>query len=288
MNDRPEYRYNSAMAVIHRQYRNPHNLLSLYGGQVRQMVPLKAENARAFRKLFNILIKCQTIEVDSHYNLLETTEIICMVLLKLTLHLQDRWNHNPLQLQKISSKGPQVIDLTNFFEDKMTLVNDPLYSRGAVGQYVIRAPRCNEKRERKRFTTMETVTDNSCNISYDTSNKVASKVEMYPMCNKNHDIENCTYYLPQTMEETSKFLFKNKLCYGCLKTVTKEHNAKTCLSRRSCKVCNGKNETTLDGYLKKKIAITNDKRLIHDEKNQGGVKCASVNTSTDYVYVYFQ
>ena len=91
------------------------------------MVPLKAENARAFRKLFNILIKCQTIEVDDHYHLLETTEIICMVLFKLTLHLQDRWNHKPLQLQKISSKRPQVIDLTNFFEDKMTLVNDPLY-----------------------------------------------------------------------------------------------------------------------------------------------------------------
>ena len=130
---------------------------------------------------------------------------------------------------------------------------------------------------------METVTDISCNISYNKSNKVASKVEMYPMCNKNHDIENCTYYLPQTMEENSNFLFKNKLCYGCLKTVTKEHNAKTCLSRRSHKVCNGKNETTLDGYLRKKIAITNDKRLIQDEKNQGGVKCASVNTSTDVI-----
>ena len=201
MNDKPEYRYNNAMAVVHRKYGNPHNLLSSYGRQVRQMVTLKAGNARAFRKLFNILIiKCQTIEVDGHYNLLETTEIICMVLSKLTLHLQDRWNRNPLQLRKKSSKGPQVIDLTNFFEDKMTLVNDPLYSRGAVSQYVIRAPRCNEKRERKRFTAMETVTDNSCNISYDKSNKVASKVEMYPMCNKHHDIENCTYYLPQTME----------------------------------------------------------------------------------------
>ena len=67
--------------------------------------------------------------------------------------------------------------------------------------------------------------------------------------------------------------------------MTKEHNAKTCLSRCSCKVCNGKNETTLDGYFRKKIAITNDKRLTHDEKNQGGVKCASVNTSTDVISI---
>ena len=41
------------------------------------------------------------------------------------------------------------------------------------------------------------------------------------LLNENHDIEDCTYYLQQTMEERSKFLFKNKLCYGCLKTVPK-------------------------------------------------------------------
>ena len=30
INDRPEYRYNNAMAVFHRQYGNPHTLLSSY------------------------------------------------------------------------------------------------------------------------------------------------------------------------------------------------------------------------------------------------------------------
>ena len=68
------------------------------------------------------------------------------------------------------------------------LVNDPLYSRDAVNQYVDRAPRYSEKRERKKVNAMATVTDNSCNMSHDKSNKVASKVEMYPMWNENHDI----------------------------------------------------------------------------------------------------
>ena len=148
----------------------------------------------------------------------------------------------------------------------MTLVNDPLYSCGAVSQYVERAPRRSEKRERKRFSAIATVTINSCNISEDKSNKIASKVEVCPKCNKNHDTEDCTYYLQQTMEERNKFLFKNKLCYGCLKTVTKEHNAKTCSSRRSCKVCSGKHVTTLHDYLRKKTAINSDKGLTNDGK----------------------
>ena len=103
------------------------------------------------------------------------------------------------------------------------------------------------------------------------------------MCNENHDIEDCTYYLQKTMKERSKFLFKDKLCYGYLKTVTKEHSAKTCSSKISCKVCNEKHMTTIQGYLRKTTAINSDKGLTHDGKNQESVKCASVNTGTDLI-----
>ena len=108
----------------------------------------------------------------------------------------------------------------------MNFLNNLLYSLNAVSQYINRAPRYSEKRERKKVNAMATVADNSFNISHDKRNKVASKVEVCRTCNKNHDIEDCTYYLQQRMEEKSKFLFKNKLCHGCLKAVTKEHNAK--------------------------------------------------------------
>ena len=90
----------------------------------------------------------------------------------------------------------------------MTLVNDPLCSRDAVSQYVDRVYRYSEKREKKNFSAMETVADNTCNMSHDESNKVTSKVEVYPMCNKNHDIEDCTYYLQQKWEKEASFYSK--------------------------------------------------------------------------------
>ena len=52
---------------------------------------------------------------------------------------------------------------------------------------------------------MATVVDNYCNISQLKSNKVASKVEVCPMRNENHDIQDCTYYLQKTMEEKNKY-----------------------------------------------------------------------------------
>ena len=33
-----------------------------------------------------------------------------------------------------------MIDLANFVENEMTLVNDPLYSREAVSQYLVKRP----------------------------------------------------------------------------------------------------------------------------------------------------
>ena len=34
------------------------------------------------------------------------------------------------------SREPQMFDLANFVEDKMTIVSDPLYSGDAVSQYI--------------------------------------------------------------------------------------------------------------------------------------------------------
>ena len=104
INDGPEYGYNNAMEILHRQCGNSHTLLSSYRREVRQMAPLTAGDVTAFRKLFNLLIKYQTIEVDGHYNPLDSPEIVCTVLSKLPLHLQDRWNHNTLQLRRKYSK----------------------------------------------------------------------------------------------------------------------------------------------------------------------------------------
>ena len=59
------------------------------------MLSLKSEDAAAFQT-FDFLIKSQTMEDGSQHNPLDTPETICIILKKLTLHLQDRWNQNTL------------------------------------------------------------------------------------------------------------------------------------------------------------------------------------------------
>ena len=162
INDRADCGYKNAIALLQKQYGNPHTMLSSYRKEIKLMQPLKPGDAAAFRKLFNFLIKCQTMRVGSKRNPLDTPEMICMILAKLPLHLQDRWNRNTLLLRRRDSREPTLIDLANFVEDEMTLVNDPLYSREAVRQYLEKGPtRQAHRGDRRKFHTMATKTDNS-------------------------------------------------------------------------------------------------------------------------------
>ena len=90
------------------------------------MVPLKAGDGTAFRKLFNFVIKCQIIEVD--------VTIIVYRHQKLSAPFYQNSYCN-FKIDGITShcsfeeniQKNDLIDLANFVEDEVTFVNDPLY-----------------------------------------------------------------------------------------------------------------------------------------------------------------
>ena len=66
-------------------------------------------------------------------NSLETPGVISIILAKIPGYLQDRWNRNVQKIRKVQRREPGLIELTNFIEDEMVIVNVPLFSREAVG-----------------------------------------------------------------------------------------------------------------------------------------------------------
>ena len=103
-----------------------------------------------------------------------------------------------------------LIDLANFVEDEMTLVNDLLYSKEAVSQCLKKGPtRQGHRGDRRKFHAMATKTDNSSEGS-EKGNKMSSE-KTCPVRGEKHDIEDFKYYLQETLEERSKLVFKKKL-----------------------------------------------------------------------------
>ena len=114
------------------------------------------------------------------------------------------------------SREAQLFDLANFVEDEMTLVSDPLYFRDAISQYIEK----NQKFIKPKKLTVNTVKAEEVG-KIDISKKL-KVVNRCPVCNENHDIDDCVFFLQQTLKEQSKLLYKRKLCYGCFEEVTKE------------------------------------------------------------------
>ena len=92
INDRAHCGCKNTIVLLQKQYGNPHIMLSSHRKEIKWMQPLKPGVAAAFQRLFNFLIKCQTVGVGSKHNPLDTPEMICMILAKLPPHLQARQN----------------------------------------------------------------------------------------------------------------------------------------------------------------------------------------------------
>ena len=121
IHDRPGCGFANAMRILEKQYGNPHKLLESHRKDIKQMTKIKPGDAAAYRRLFNFLIKCQSLEYGSQ-NPLDTPDVICMILAKILGYLQDRWN-------------------------------DPLFSREVVGQYEEKSLKQQSRSTKHKFQT---------------------------------------------------------------------------------------------------------------------------------------
>ena len=97
------------------------------------------------------------------------------------------------------------------------------------------------------------------------------------MCNGRHDLDECKAFNDMTVEERSKSLSMQKLCYGCYEVSSPKHTARNC-PRRNCKICLAKHPTGLHGY---KIRSKNDSKNDYDPDNCANIKdihCESIRT----------
>ena len=87
-------------------------------------------------------------------------------------------------------------------------------------------------------------------------------------------------------EEKEKIFRKRKLSYGCLKPITKDHNAKNCLQRLTCRICVACHPIILHVYVPK-VKTDSNQNTANPEcssRNAAGeenLMCASVSGKFD-------
>ena len=129
--------------------------------------------------------------------------------------------------------------MTDFIEEETILMNDPLFSREALADYQTKLEHPVRQRRMKNYT-IRAEDENKKDVrgsSEDSSSKCK-------MCNRQHDLDECKAFNDMAVEERSKFLSKQKLCYGCYEVISAKHTARNGLRRKNCKICLAKHPTS--------------------------------------------
>ena len=114
-----------------------------------------------------------------------------------------------------------------------------------------------------------------------TDSSKTTDLELYVTCQEKHPPDKCESIMENPLNETIKILRQEKLCYGCLKPMAKDHNAKNCQQRPACRICAACHPTILHGCVPK-VKTDNSQSIANPECSSGNaagkenVMCVSV------------
>ena len=209
---------------------------------------VKPGDASGFRKFYSFVLKCETFSKSTAWNALETPETLFILVLKLPDSLRDRWNRKVQMVRRNLGREPCLSDFASFVHKETTLVNDPIFSKNAVLEYVQTPKKKHDKK--KKYGIFAT--------------KVGEVVKC-SVCEGNHDLDEGSTCLQFHLRERSKWLFYNKLCYGSLGAISVNHNTRNCKSRKECKVCKKRHPTCMV-IKQRKVRLSS--QMLTLQKNQ--------------------
>ena len=221
----PHSCYSTAVSLLDKEYGNPHILSCSYLKELRQWKPVKENDAASFKKFHRFLLQCQTYKLDDRLRELDSTDMIRVIISKVHASHQGRWLRKALDIRRKNEKEANFDDLVKFFGREAEVLSDPAYSRDALA----------DTNSVRSFSTL-------CNSK-------DLKIFECPLCKSAHDLEDCEQYLQKDLDQRHKTIFQERLCFGCLEPVDKDHGhvSKSCTKRRKCRVCQEEHPTTLHG-----------------------------------------
>ena len=243
------------MRLLNNRYGNPHYLLASYRKEIKALPSVKPGHASGSKKFCSFVLKCETFSKSTTWNALETPEMLCILVLKLPGSLRDTWNRKVQVVRRNFGRELCLSDSASFVHEETTLIIDPSPEK-----------KHNKKKKYETFAT-----------------KGGEVVKCF-LCEGNHDLDDCNSFLWFDLQERSKWLFHNKLCYDCLSVISVNHNARNCKNRKECKVCKKIHPTSLYGYKAEKSKAKQPDGN-SSEESKVNVNCTIANTKSDAISV---
>ena len=203
----------------------------MYQKEVKNWQPIKFGDAIAFRQFHNFLLRCKSVATNQRWKTLDTANILCMLTSKLPSDIMERWNREVLKIRRQQYQESNLEDFTKYVEDEAILMSDLLFSRQALSEYLLKPERLLREDQRKKKAANYRVQSDESQIKKDENvdrSKSGKEKESCVLCNGSHNLDECKAYNNMVVKECSKFLTKQKLCYGCYEEIS-THTAREIL-----------------------------------------------------------
>ena len=104
-----------------------------------------------------------------------------------------------------------------------------------------------------------------------------------PLGDNKHDLDECKSFKEKGLQERSRLLFEQKLCYDCFSPISASHNVRNCKNRKEWKVCKKRHSTSLHGYKTDKPKEKLEKSREENDNEQKDFHCATVDMSSEII-----
>ena len=115
--------------------------------------------------------------------MLNTPDIVCMLLSKLPGSVRDKWSRKVLTVRRRGNREPEMVDFIQFINDETLIVTDPVFSKEEVEQYIGKKPSY-KKGKISVFST-----------------KIEENLDVSIYCDEQHKLEICNSFNHPAMND---------------------------------------------------------------------------------------
>ena len=247
--------YACAKAELKQEFGNPYILARAYISKIEQWPTIKANDGEAMNSLVTFLKKCRgSLPSLRHLQQLNTDLYMQRIIVKLPYAVQASWRKFVCQHEE-RNEDINFEKLVLFIDKQAKQARHPVYSVDALADI---EPKLAVTAENKGRHRVKQVTLKSTSLATDVVEKTPAiaiqslssvKANLYcSMCSKtNHELDTCRRFLSKSLDDRRDIVRTKKLCFGCLKPTSRDHNSRSCQQRYTCKTCNKQHPTSLHG-----------------------------------------
>ena len=216
--------YKEALRLLEKDYGDPLRMACAYLEKLKNWPHVKANDVVALKGLYRFLLRCLAFQKKGNIDLDSPLTIRCVQLV-LPINMQDAWTAKASKWRNKNKQEATFTDFTQFIDEWCQRLSDPVYARG----------------KSKEVKTLKTEVK-----------EVKGAKEECQFCSQHHDLDDCPTFATKTAREKKEFLFRAKMCFCCY---GRNHTAKKCENKRTCKSCGSEHPSALHGVTFKVLAV---------------------------------